>query len=57
VPELAALPDRHLGAPWEAPAEVLEEAGVELGSGYPEPLVDLRDSREEAIARFKDQAF
>lgn len=56
VPEIAALPDRHLGAPWEAPADVLAEAGIELGTTYPEPLVDLGDSRAEAIARFKDQA-
>jgi deoxyribodipyrimidine photo-lyase len=56
VPELAALPDRHLGAPWEAPGEVLAEAGIELGADYPEPLVDLGDSRAEAISRFRDQA-
>ena len=55
VPELAELPDRHLGAPWEAPEGVLAEAGVRLGEDYPEPLVDLRESRAEAIARFKEQ--
>ena len=55
VPELRDLPDKHLAEPWEAPEEVLEEAGVSLGKDYPEPLVDLRRSREEAIARFGDQ--
>ncbi|HKJ36628.1 MAG TPA: deoxyribodipyrimidine photo-lyase [Solirubrobacterales bacterium] len=52
VPELADLPDGHLGAPWEAPPEVLAEAGIALGDDYPEPLVDLKDSRAEAIERF-----
>ena len=55
VPELRGLPDKHLAQPWEAPDEVLEEAGVALGKDYPEPLVDLKRSREEAIARFSDQ--
>jgi len=27
-----------------------------IGSDYPEPLVDLGESRAEAIARFRDQA-
>jgi deoxyribodipyrimidine photo-lyase len=55
VPELRELPDEHLAAPWEAPAEVLEAAGVELGEDYPEPLIDLRDSRAEAIERYERQ--
>ena len=38
VTELAALPDKFLHAPWEAPAEVLEQAGVALGSDYPRRL-------------------
>ncbi len=53
LPELAKLPDKHLQAPWEAPAEVLEEAGIELGRDYPKPIVDLKGSRERALAAFK----
>lgn len=55
VPELAALPDRYLAAPWEAPEHVQSDAGCVVGVDYPEPLVDLKDSREEAIARFRAQ--
>ncbi len=40
VPELAALPTRHLLAPWAAPPQVLRDAGVELGSSYPHRIVD-----------------
>lgn len=53
VPELAALPDPYLAAPWEAPEDVQADARCVVGVDYPEPLVDLKDSREEAIARFR----
>lgn len=55
VPELAVLPTEHLARPWEAPDEVQREAGCLIGVDYPEPLVDLADSRAEAIARFGGQ--
>jgi deoxyribodipyrimidine photo-lyase len=50
VPELHALPDRWVHQPWAAPAEVLRKAGVRLGGNYPAPLVDLKASRERALA-------
>ncbi len=53
VPELAALPDRWIQRPHEAPARVLEEAGVVLGETYPRPLVDHAEARERALAAFK----
>lgn len=49
VPEIAALPDRWLHAPWEAPAGVLSAAGVALGRDYPRPVVDLGASRVRAL--------
>ena len=52
VPELRRLPDRYLHAPWEAPAEVLATAGITLGRDYPQPVVDLKISREKALAAF-----
>jgi deoxyribodipyrimidine photo-lyase len=54
VPELAALPDKWLPRPWEAPAEVLESCGIELGKTYPRPLVDFRESRERALKGYAD---
>jgi deoxyribodipyrimidine photo-lyase len=53
VPELEGLPDRYLAQPWTAPEDVQEESGCVIGSDYPEPLVDLADSRREAIAHFE----
>ncbi|MCC6718882.1 MAG: deoxyribodipyrimidine photo-lyase [Acetobacteraceae bacterium] len=52
VPELAALPDSALDAPWLAPAPVLVAAGVTLGGTYPAPLIDLAAGRARALAAF-----
>jgi len=52
LPELAALPDRWLHRPWEAPAAVLRQAGVALGRDYPEPLVDHAAARARALQAF-----
>jgi len=53
LPELAALPDRHLSAPWEAPESVLRESGITMGKTYPLPLVDLRKSRQRALDAYR----
>ena len=50
---LAALPDRWIHRPWEAPARALAAAGVELGRDYPIPIVDLGQSRADALQRFE----
>jgi deoxyribodipyrimidine photo-lyase len=52
VPELRRLPNEWLHRPWEAPAGVLSEAGVELGIHYPRPIVDHREARARALAAF-----
>ncbi|XP_047062499.1 cryptochrome-1-like [Lolium rigidum] len=41
LPELARLPTEWIHHPWDAPASVLQAAGVELGSNYPLPIVEL----------------
>jgi deoxyribodipyrimidine photo-lyase len=53
VPELAKLPNARLHAPWEASAEILDAAGIKLGQTYPEPMVDLKHSRESALSAWK----
>ncbi|MCU0312084.1 MAG: DNA photolyase family protein [Acidimicrobiales bacterium] len=53
VPELAGLPAGVVHAPWEAGPLELAAAGVELGSTYPHPIVDLRASRERALAAYE----
>jgi deoxyribodipyrimidine photo-lyase len=51
-PELARLPDKLIHQPWTAKPEQLEAHDVRLGRDYPEPVVDLKRSREEALAAF-----
>jgi len=54
VPELKDLPEKYLNRPWEAPEDVLEEAGVVLGKTYPKPIVDHKLARERALAAYKE---
>jgi deoxyribodipyrimidine photo-lyase len=53
VPELASLPDKYLFKPWEAPQSVLTDAGLLLGKHYPKPIVDIKESREQALHNYK----
>jgi deoxyribodipyrimidine photo-lyase len=53
VPELAKVPSKWIHAPWEAPREVLEAAGVTLGETYPAPIVDHARARAEALEAFR----
>lgn len=53
VPELAKLPLKFLFKPWEAPADVLQKAGVVLGKTYPYPLVSLEYSRKRALEAYQ----
>ncbi|HEX4895260.1 MAG TPA: deoxyribodipyrimidine photo-lyase [Solimonas sp.] len=52
VPELAALPTEALHAPWLAAPGTLARAGVQLGSSYPRPIIDLAASRDRALAAY-----
>jgi deoxyribodipyrimidine photo-lyase len=52
IPELARLPASCIHQPWLAPPGVLEAAGVRLGDNYRAPIVDLKQSRDEALAAF-----
>ena len=49
VPEIADLPDKYLHKPWQAPAALLEEAGVRLDETYPSPIVDHKAARQSAL--------
>jgi deoxyribodipyrimidine photo-lyase len=49
VPELKNLPNEYLFSPWMAPKDILIKAGVQIGSNYPEPIVDIKSSRQEAL--------
>jgi deoxyribodipyrimidine photo-lyase len=52
VPELAALPDRWIHRPFDAPGDVLAAAGVTIGTTYPVPLVSHAEARARALAAY-----
>ena len=54
VPELASLPSSWIHRPWEAPATIMEEAGIRLGSTYPKPMVDHGEARQAALAAYDE---
>jgi deoxyribodipyrimidine photo-lyase len=52
LPQLSRIPSPWIHKPWLAPAEVLTDAGVQLGQTYPMPVVDHEHARQEALAAF-----
>lgn len=47
LPELVRLPTEWIHHPWEAPESVLQAAGIELGSNYPLPIVEISSAKEK----------
>jgi deoxyribodipyrimidine photo-lyase len=52
LPELGRLPNGVIHRPWEADADALRAAGVELGRTYPRPIVDHAAARARALEAF-----
>jgi deoxyribodipyrimidine photo-lyase len=53
APELAAVPTRWLHEPHAAPADVLRDAGIVGGKGYPQPVLDHAVARLRALAAYE----
>lgn len=56
LPELAALPDKHLHAPWRMPSTARMACGFEPGRDYPLPIVEHAAARAASLALFKAAA-
>jgi deoxyribodipyrimidine photo-lyase len=52
LPQLAALDDAQIHAPWLVGPIELEAAGVELGRDYPRPVVDHAEARAKTLQRY-----
>lgn len=56
LPELAAVPDAFIHAPWTLPAREQARTGVIVGRTYPAPIVDHAAQRVRALALFRAAA-
>ena len=52
LPQLAALPDAALHAPWTARPLDMATAGLVLGRDYPLPLVQHDEARQKTLERY-----
>ena len=53
IPELKDVPNSYLHRPWEAPTNLMQDAGIRLGEDYPLPIIDLKASREASLSAYK----
>lgn len=53
IPEISSLPNKYLFNPWDTPKQILKLCDVVLGDTYPNPIVDLKISRQEALDGFQ----
>ncbi len=51
-PELTALPAKYIHAPWDTPKQILAESNIKLGIHYPNPLIDITETRKRALEAF-----
>jgi deoxyribodipyrimidine photo-lyase len=56
VPELRGVPAEYLREPWTMAPEVQRASGCVIGDDYPAPIVDHRDARAQALARYRAAA-
>ena len=52
-PELRDVPLERLSAPWTMSAQEQAASGCAIGRDYPAPIVDHKQERERAIARYR----
>jgi deoxyribodipyrimidine photo-lyase len=52
LPQLAALPDKFIHAPWLMSSTQLQQAGITLGQNYPVPIVQHELARKRTLERY-----
>ncbi len=53
VPELADLPTANIHEPWKADGMTQQLAKVRIGVDYPQPIVNLADTRQRALDAYQ----
>ncbi len=56
LPELAAVPDQHIHAPWQMPPSTQQAVNCIIGRHYPPPIVDHAWARERALAAYQSDS-
>jgi deoxyribodipyrimidine photo-lyase len=52
LPQLAALGDKEIHAPWLLPTMLLEQKNIRLGRDYPQPIVRHDEARKRTLERY-----
>ena len=53
IPELQNVTNKFIHNPWEMSDESQVNCGCRIGKDYPNPIVDLRETRTRALSAFK----
>jgi deoxyribodipyrimidine photo-lyase len=53
IPQLKALPNKFIHAPWQTPPEQLKRAEIDLNKDYCLPVLDLKKTRDRALAAYE----
>ncbi|WP_420630744.1 cryptochrome/photolyase family protein [Candidatus Leptofilum sp.] len=53
LPELADVPNDYIHEPWKMPPLVQKGANCQIGSDYPQPIVDHHEARDWTLAAYK----
>lgn len=54
VPELKNLSGKYIHEPWLVSERIARETGFNPGQDYPNPIADLKESREQALRAFRE---
>jgi deoxyribodipyrimidine photo-lyase len=53
IPELTAVPNSYIHAPWLMPVEIQKECGCRIGIHYPAPIVDHQLAKKRVLLAFQ----
>ena len=53
LPELSAAPKKLIHQPWKISKGIQQQSELQIGNGYPPPILDLNITRQQAIATAK----
>jgi deoxyribodipyrimidine photo-lyase len=54
LPELQSLSAEYIHKPWEAPAALLQNAGIKIDKHYPAPVINHEEGRNRALKALAD---